>query len=227
MATFILVHGAFGTPRELEPVAPHLEALGHSVLAVDLPCETPTATLMDYARAAAAVVERVEGRRVVVGHSAGGATISLVPGLARVDQLVYVTAVVPEPGRSVLELAGPNTRATLADITIDHGDGRCSFNIEKLVEMAPESEREAIREYLVTTQRSQGWAAMEEPWPGERLPGVPAAYVLCTEDQLLSPEVQAGFAARLGVTPYEIASDHEVFGLKPAELAAILGALVE
>ena len=37
MATFVLVHGAFGSPAELVPVIPELETLGHRAIAVDLP----------------------------------------------------------------------------------------------------------------------------------------------------------------------------------------------
>lgn len=101
MATFVLAHGPFGSPAELAPVIPEIEALGHRAIAVDLPCTSPAATLDDYARAATDAMAGIEGQVLVVGHSAGGATISLVPGRTRVDRLVYVTAVVPEPGRSI------------------------------------------------------------------------------------------------------------------------------
>src|SRR5512147_3129231 len=113
MATFVLVHGAFGSPAELAPVIPLLEALGHRAIAVDLPCTDPAATLDDYARTVVEVMTGIEGPLVVVGHSAGGATISLVPGRIRVDRLVYVTAVVPEPGRSIADVVGAGVRETV------------------------------------------------------------------------------------------------------------------
>ena len=106
MTTFVLVHGAFGSSAELAPVIPELEALGHRAIAVDLPCTDPAATLDDYARTVVATMAGIAGPVVVVGHSAGGATISLVPARTRVDRLVYVTAVVPEPGRSIVDAAG-------------------------------------------------------------------------------------------------------------------------
>ena len=88
MATFVLVHGAFGSPAELAPVIPELEALGHRAIAA----------LVDYARMVVDAMAGIEGPVVVVGHSAGGATTALVPGRTRVDRLVYVTAVVPSRG---------------------------------------------------------------------------------------------------------------------------------
>ena len=63
---------------------------------------------------------------------------------------------------------------------------------------------------------------MEQPWPGRSLPAVPCTYILCTEDNVLPPARQREMAARLGVEPIEIASDHAVFALRPHELAPLL-----
>ncbi|MGE0361095.1 MAG: alpha/beta fold hydrolase [Vicinamibacterales bacterium] len=86
MATFVLIRGAFGSPAELAPVIPEIEAFGHHAIAVDLPCTNAAATLDDYARTATDAMAALEGPVVVVGHSAGGATISLLPGRTRVDR---------------------------------------------------------------------------------------------------------------------------------------------
>ena len=51
------------------------------------------------------------------------------------------------------------------------------------------------------------------------------SYILCTEDQIIHPDRQRAFAALLGVTPIEIASEHSVFATKPQELASILDSL--
>jgi len=42
------------------------------------------------------------------------------------------------------------------------------------------------------------------------------------EDQIIPPARQREMAARLGVEPIEIASEHAVFALRPRELAAVL-----
>jgi len=140
MATFVLVHGAFGSPAELAPVIPLLEALGHRAIAVDLPCTYPAATLDDYAR-------------TVVGAMAG------------IEGLVYVTAVVPEPGRSIADVVGAGVRETMLSVSHDDGNGCRSFDLEMLASLAPPEEREAYLAFLAATQRPQGWAAVEQPWP--------------------------------------------------------------
>ena len=116
---------------------PELEALGHRAIAVDLPCTDPAAMLDDYARTVAEAVAGIEGPVVIVGHSAGGATISLVPEHAHVDRLVYVTAFVPEPGRSIVDLAGADARETIMAVSRDDGNGCRSFDIELLASIVP------------------------------------------------------------------------------------------
>jgi len=222
MATFVLVHGAFGSSAELAPVIPELEALGHRAIAVDLPCTDPAATLDDYTRTVVESMAGIAGPVVVVGHSAGGATISLVPARARVERLVYVTAVVPEPGRSITDIAGADVRETILSVSRDDGNGCRSFDFELLASLVPLEERDAYLAFLRATQRPQGWAALDEPWPGRSLPDVPRTYVLCTEDQIIPPARQREMAARLGVEPIEIASEHAVFAVRPRELAAVL-----
>ncbi len=222
MTTFVLVHGGFGSPAELAAVIPELEALGHHAIAVDLPCTDPAATLEDYGRAVVESMVGIQEPVVVVGHSAGGATISLVPDLTWVDRLVYVTAFVPEPGHSILDIAGAEVREMILSVSHDDGNGCRSFDLELLASVAPPEEREAYLAFLRATQRSQGWAAMEQPWPGRSLPDVPCTYVLCTQDNVLPPASQREMAARLGVEPVEVASDHAVFALQPRELALLL-----
>jgi pimeloyl-ACP methyl ester carboxylesterase len=222
MTTFVLVHGGFGSPAELAPVIPELEALGHRAFAVDLPCTDPSATLGDYGCSVVDAMSGIDPPVVVVGHSAGGATISLVPELTRVDRLVYVTAFVPEPGRSILDIAGADVLETIMSVSHDDGNGCRSFDLELLASIVPPEEREPYLAFLRATQRPQGWAAMEQPWPGRSLPAVPCTYVLCTEDNVLPPARQREMAARLSVEPTEIASDHAVFAARPRELAALL-----
>ncbi|MBY0395135.1 MAG: alpha/beta hydrolase, partial [Thermoleophilia bacterium] len=76
--TFVLVHGAFGSPAELAPVVPYLEELGHRVVNVDLPCGRAGSTLEDYADTVVRAMDGIPHPRVLVAHSAGGATIPLV-----------------------------------------------------------------------------------------------------------------------------------------------------
>jgi pimeloyl-ACP methyl ester carboxylesterase len=225
--TFIFVHGAFGSPAELAPAAPYLEARGHSVIIVDLPSERPDSTLDDYANAVLTSMENTSGPRILVAHSAGGATIPLVAARIAVDRLVFAAAIVPVPGQSIYEAVGPDTQAAIMSVSVDNCDGTRSFNFDLLASMAPLEQREAYLAFLRATQRKQGMQAVNQPWPGAGMPDVPCTYILCTEDQIIPPERQRAFAASLGITPIEIASEHSVFAMKPQELAGILNSLAD
>ena len=225
--TFIFVHGAFGSPAELAPTVPYLESRGHSVVNVDLPSERPDATLDDYANTVCRAMESASGPRILVAHSAGGATILLVAARIAVDRLVFAAGVVPVPGQSIYEAVGPGTQAAIMSVSVDNGDGTRSFDFDLLGSMAPPEQREAYLAFLRATQRKQGMQAVNQPWPGTGIPDVPRTYILCTEDQIIPPERQRAFAASLGITPIEIVSEHSVFAMKPQELAGILNSLAD
>ena len=179
MATFVLVHGAFGSAAELAPVIPELEALGHRAIAVDLPCTDPAATLDDYARTVVEAMAGIAGPVVVVGHSAGGATVSLVPARIRVDRLVYVTAVVPEPGRSITDVAGADVRETILSVSRDDGNGCRSFDLEVLASLAPPEERDAYLAFLSHAAPSglgRVGTALARPIASRRAPRLRALY---------------------------------------------------
>ena len=77
MATYVLIHGAGSDSWYWHLVVPKLQALGHDVVAVDLPCDDDSAGLADYADA---VVEATAalGDVVLVAQSLAGFTAPLV-----------------------------------------------------------------------------------------------------------------------------------------------------
>ena len=224
-ATFIFVHGGFGSPAELAPTVPYLEAKGHRVVNVDLPSERADATLEDYASAVVQAMAGISGSRILVAHSAGGATIPLVAAQTAVDRLIFAAAFVLQPGQSIYEALGPDSQAAIMSVSMDNGDGTRSFDFDLLASLVPAEQREAYLAFLRATQRKQGLQAIHQPWPGTGIPDVPRSYILCTEDQIIPPDRQRAFAASLGVTPIEITSEHSVFAMKPQELASILDSL--
>src|SRR3954451_23739932 len=99
MATYVLLHGAGGDSWWWHLVAPRLEALGHDVVAVDLPCDDDGAGLGEYADA---VVAAIGHRRdvILVAQSLAAFTAPLVCDRVPVTLLVLVAAMVPAPGES-------------------------------------------------------------------------------------------------------------------------------
>jgi len=102
MATYVLIHGAGSDGWYWHLVAPRLEALGHDVVAPDLPCDDDTAGLQEYTDV---VVDAIGGRRdlVVVAQSLGAFTGPMVCERVPVELLILVAAMVPKPGESPAE----------------------------------------------------------------------------------------------------------------------------
>jgi pimeloyl-ACP methyl ester carboxylesterase len=74
--------------------------------------------------------------------------------------------------------------------------------------------------------RPQATAPYGEPCPLAELPPVPAAYVLCADDRIVTPGWSRRAARdRLGVEAVELPGDHSPFLSRPAELAALLADL--
>src|SRR3954449_11503862 len=71
MATFSLVHGAWGLGLQWDLVRAELEARGHAVHTPDMPCEDLDAGVDEY-------IAAVPPCDIVVGHSLGGMTIPYV-----------------------------------------------------------------------------------------------------------------------------------------------------
>ncbi len=231
MSTFVIVHGAWGSPAEMEPVVGPLESAGHAVITVDLPCVDAGATLEDYAAAVRAVLPDDPADVVMVGHSFGGFTVSTIAAENAGMSVVYVAAWVPQPGASVIDLffgSDPFADGEAAGIAAfggliaSAGAGRCALDIDQLVAAADPSAREATRSYLERTQRPQGIAALRQKWNGDLPASGRRIYVVTTADTLVPPEAQRAMAASVGAGVVEIDTGHSAFGEQPARLAELL-----
>ncbi len=112
--TIVLVHGAFQTADAWAALTPLLEKKGHTVIVVDLPGRTgnmadPGAVSLDvYRDTVLKSIGDGQGKVVLIGHSFGGFTISMVAEAIpqRVSQAIYVAAYLPQNGESMQALSG-------------------------------------------------------------------------------------------------------------------------
>ena len=122
--TYVLVHGAWHTGAEMEPVAQHLRAAGHAVH-----CPTLTGNRPEDDRARIGLTEAAQSlvdflnhhdlRGVrLVGHSYGGMVISKAADLVpeRLSRLVYWNAFVPLDGECLNDLVPPHYTALFDQI---------------------------------------------------------------------------------------------------------------
>jgi len=213
----VLVHGAWHDASCWADVVAAIEARGVRALAVDLPIEDPANGATAYARA---IIDAIEangtGERVtLVGHSLAGlvapvAVQELGPG--RVDALVLVAPLLPEPGLSLrdavsrepdIHAMGPGqtriaprvtawtepaaTRVLYAGVS-DELVGRRGLT-------TPDADARVRR--AVERLRPQGWTIDVEVTPLLRWPEVPTTVIVCEADRVLSPHRMRERARRL------------------------------
>jgi pimeloyl-ACP methyl ester carboxylesterase len=225
MATIALVHGAWHGAWCWDLLVPELEALGHRVVAVDLPAEDASAGLTRYAELTAEALDDADDV-VLVGHSLGGATIPIVATRRPVRHLVFLCALIPEPGQSVTDRYAADDVFVPGFVgnTATRDDGasywpeaeaatRCFFH-----DCSPEDAARAFGRL-----RAQSAAPRSEPWPLDALPDVERTSILCRDEQCLRPEWSRRMSReQLGVEPVELGGGHSPFLSRPRELAEVI-----
>ncbi|WP_433163856.1 alpha/beta fold hydrolase [Kribbella sp. CA-247076] len=189
---YVLIPGAGCTSWHWHPVTDELRRRGHEVIAVDLPCDDPSAGLPEYVDAVLDAVP--EGEPVVVAaHSLGGFTGAMVCERLPVRELVLVAGMVPAPGERIHEW-WDNTGYTSVD------DGRDTFFHDLPADFAAKA-RAQLRE--------QSDGPMDDPCPIEQWPDVPTRAVIARDDLLFTPDFMRRMTHdRLGIIPDELPGAH-------------------
>ena len=195
---------------------------------VDLPCEDPDAGLTRYAELTADALGSADDV-VLVGHSLCGSAIPLVAQLRPVEHLVFLCALLPEPGKSATD------RYASEDVFVDGFRGQTATR-EDGASYWPDPEA-AIRcffhdcapedaAWAAARLRPQSAAPRREPWPDDPLPDVERTSILCRDEQCIRPEWSRTVSRELlGVEPIELEGGHSPFLSRPAELADVLARL--
>jgi pimeloyl-ACP methyl ester carboxylesterase len=229
---FVLVHGAFHGAWCWELVVPRLEALGHSVQAIDLPGsgadETPPAevTLEGCAQRVADTLRAGEPA-VLVGHSMGGVVVTQAAAMAadHIDRLVYVCAFLPRDGQSLQALT--NTPEGAGDLI------QANMVVEPPVAILPPDAARAACYGTCSPERA-AWAIERiGPQPlapfvtpvslGGEVDSLDRHYILTTQDRAVPPALQRKMAHDSPCREIaELGCDHSPFLSATDELVALL-----
>ena len=229
MTTFALVHGAYHGAACWDLLLPELEARGHSAVTMDLPADDPDAGVDAYADA---VIEALKGSGpdvVVVGHSMGGLTIPVVADRRPERRLVFLAALLNEPGRSGIEvLAGypdGSINPEMANSGIDNGDGTASMPRDLAIDVFYHDCDPELASWAVSVLRPQSWKIVSEPSPISAWPSVPQTYIACQDDRTLTVDFQRALATDRGMELLELPGSHSPFLSRPAALADMISSL--
>jgi pimeloyl-ACP methyl ester carboxylesterase len=222
-APLVLVHGAWHAGACWRPLVDELEGRGERVIAPDLPCEDPDATLDDYAQAVVDAASVFDEPVIVVGHSLAGLTVPLIPSRRPVAELVFVAAILPVPGEPAGAALGPEAFSTGFDELLARHQADGSWTHETATAAFYHDVPEPLRTEAVGALRDQQFGPTTETWPIASYPDVPMRYVACEDDRIIDPAWQVRTAReRLGVEADVLPGSHSPMLSRPAELADLL-----
>lgn len=217
MATFVLIHGGGDVGWYWHLVEAELRARGHDVVAPDLPCEDETKGLEETADM---VVQEIGARRdlVVVGHSFGGFTASLIADRLPVRVLVYLAGMIPAPGERPADW-WDNTGYGEAVKAQAAKDGGLTGNDDPLISFY-NGVPHALAKEAMSRERGQSNATHDHPWSLQAHPDVPTKFILCKDDRFFPADFFRRLVPeRLGIVPDEIPGCHCVALSHPKALS--------
>lgn len=201
--TIVLVHGAWAGPAGWEEVEAGLHKDGYSTV-------TPTLGLSSLDADVATVratLDTIPGKKILVGHSYGGAVISNAAyGRSDVLGLVYTAAFVPEEGQTILQLGeGYQPPAALPHLIW----AGAPFASPSLIDPAYFREDFAqdlspkLAAILNAQQRPTDFSIFVTPSGPVAWHSLPSWYALSSADRMIDPALQRAMAQRIGATPVE------------------------
>jgi pimeloyl-ACP methyl ester carboxylesterase len=233
MKTFILIHGSWHSAWNWHKVIPLLEKQGHRAIAIDLPGmgrdKTPIqeVKMKTTVEKICSVIDSIEGKVILVGHSKNGIMISQVAEYRpdKIEKLIYLAAYLIPNGKTQREYSLQDTQGVLKPyVTINeelnahtlqpeiYKEGLyadCDDDITELAKILLSHEPvESGITPLQLTEKNYG--------------SIPKFYIECTEDKAVTPFIQRKMYAETECEKvYSMATSHSPFFSKPKELTDI------
>jgi len=226
MPTVVLVHGGFADASFWTPVIRELQSRNVPVLAPP----NPLRGLAHDAEYIASFVNQIDGPVLLVGHSYGGAVIS-VAGASTPNAvgLVYVAAFALDEGESFAEIFEQFGATPLVDAvrpsSYPVGGGETAVELT----IAPELYRSAfaadlpsdVTEVLAVSQRPFA-AIFDDRAEAAAWKTLPSWAIIATADNAIPPDAERHMASRAGAQTVEADASHSIALSQPAAVADLI-----
>jgi pimeloyl-ACP methyl ester carboxylesterase len=215
----VLVHGAFTDGAGWQKVYTILKARGYNVSIVG----NPNTSLEDDVAATKRVLGRQKGSVILVGHSYGGAIITVAGMSPNVVGLVYVAAFSPDKGETLGKLSSGYPADPLNGI-LPPKDGflwydRTKFHSGFCADL-PKKEADFMAAAQVPVSVSGFTYVFNDiAWKTK-----PSWHIVAADDHSLQPDLERFMGKRAGGKVSEIKASHLVFISHAREVADIIEA---
>ena len=210
----VLVHGAWADGSCWSNVIERLQADGYKVTAVQLP-ET---SLADDVARVRHVLTRQSGPTVLAAHSYGGQVITaLGTDAPNVVGLVYIAGFGLDEGESIGALLqqGPPTPA-VANIDVDSESFAWLPEDDFLNHFAADIDPVEAK-VMYAVQQPLHLSTFDDVMGTPAWRSLPSWYLVARNDEVIPPEAERQFAARMGADTIEVESGHCAMVSHPEE----------
>ncbi|TYP88991.1 alpha/beta hydrolase [Blastococcus xanthinilyticus] len=224
--TVVLVHGAFADSASFAAVVPELLGDGLDVVVPAV----PNRSLIGDSAYIASVVRQIEGPVLLVGHSYGGAVITVAGVEENVVGLVYLAGYALEEGESLGELQGrfPDSDLATALVYRPYPVEGAEDGTDVYVDAAAfpavfaEGVDPDLARVLAVSQRPLAGAAFGEKAPVAAWKAKPSWGLVSSADRTINPDVERFGYTRAGMTVSEVDSSHLVMLAQPKAVADLI-----
>ncbi|MDX3310075.1 alpha/beta fold hydrolase [Streptomyces sp. NPDC054884] len=225
--TVVLIHGAFADAASWSGVISELQGRDIPVIAPP----NPLRGLASDAAYVASVAAQIDGPVILVGHSYGGALITVAGTAENVVGLVYVAAYVPDEGESLGELQGRFPLSPLVGslkewtYPVPGGDPAVEVTIaeDAFPSVFAADVPADVTRVLAAAQRPLAAAAFEETASAAAWRTKPSWALVAAADEAINPEVERFGAKRAGATVVELeGASHAVAVSRPQAVADLI-----
>jgi pimeloyl-ACP methyl ester carboxylesterase len=221
--TIVLVHGAFADASTWRRVYDHLARDGHTVLAP----QNPLRGLPYDVSYTESVIDQLDGPVVLVGHSYGGAVITVAGSSDKVAGLVYVAGVVPDEGESVNDLQGRFPSLAMGPLVqptqLPDGSVEISIDPTRFPDVFGADLPADDAAFRAISQRSVAAAAFDDPATAAAWRDKPSWAVFGTDDRPVAPALHRFSYDRAGSKVTEVdGASHLVMLSQPEIVAGVI-----
>jgi pimeloyl-ACP methyl ester carboxylesterase len=214
----VLVHGAFADGTSWSKVIPILEARGYHVTAV----QNPLTSLTDDVAATKRILALQDGPTILVGHSWGGAVITVAGDDPKVAGLVYVAAYAPDAGASANETSTPfGVTPGQKAITVDaqHFASLSPVGVfESFAQGLPMQDRR-----LVLAVQGQSYGPMfDEKVTVASWKSKPSWHIISSQDRMLPPAMEEAGAKKTHGKAVVLQTCHVAMLQEPEKVADVI-----
>jgi pimeloyl-ACP methyl ester carboxylesterase len=229
--TVVLVHGAFADASSFARVIPELTARGLDVVAPAV----PNRSLLGDSAYIASIVREIPGPVILVGHSYGGAVITVAGVEDNVRALVYLAGYALEEGESLGELQGGFPDSDLASALVytpfpiegsTTPGTDVSVRIDKFPAIFAADVDPRLADVLAVSQRPLAAQAFAEKAPQAAWKTKPSWGLVAAADRTINPDVERFGYQRAGMTTVEVDSSHLVMLAHPERVITLIEEVV-